>query len=170
MNTNKNFTLVITQIYVSDSKKTRSWNKTQHDLYYGARNGVYPWSKEYEGCTLCDLGAEDLDKVLGEEGVNELLAAEVESEFYKKRFNFEGVATLQDMFDAMPVYSEICVDFLESRGTYVIKRGVRVIKESEETDSELASGRVLSTDADYALGKIEEQRRRAFERKLAERR
>ena len=153
MKTNKVMekSFVITCVVVNDSKKTLRLNEEKMNLYYGARNGAYPWEIIYDDISFSDKGAYDMHQLYKEEGVLEILESELpekEADHLLNRYGLEHL-NLKGLLEKMPQYAAAYVDLEEITNGRAYKESFLFIKEA---DKPILSFRVLPREANYAQG------------------
>lgn len=130
----------ITKVKVNDSKFVRERNSERTHIRYGFTTNHLPWEQDFDSVTLVGRGSQEMLRLIGEEGINELFAHDIHSSFLIKRYDLSDNATLQDLFDSIPQYSQIQIETEQIVNCSVYIKTFIIAKESNESKKALARG------------------------------
>ena len=116
--------VMIRNVSVNDTKAVRTKNEAGY--YKKLANSAKPMlaTHYFDSVAFYGSGAEFLVDLVGEDIINEIMAGPMTSIFLQRRFLLDRTATIQDLFDRVPVFSKtsvtVSVTDEHSEDTYIL--------------------------------------------------
>ena len=127
---------ILNSIAVDDREITLKGNERRSNKFdFSGRRG---FEKGLDSIIISGPGAYTLLAYLGEEGANELLSRHIKDDFIIKRYGLEKDGTLQDLLDAVQVFSVVTLSITIVESGYKFHFKPRLVKQAEETKDFLA--------------------------------